>query len=329
MDVDVARVLRELVMRVARSYYQPHYIIILDLLAIRGAMREEDMATALRISPGDSRKLCKKLVADRIIKANSVLIELKHYKITKKTSRTYYYIDYKSFVNVLKFKMFKIQEVIRKEIDEHNNNLAYECPSCKGKYDPYAVLRMMRPEDGLFVCEQCQTVLEQEKGTDFENDLSRRFNMERLPILKLLQQTESLTIPEVAPPTDETVTATPSQGTSGQVYAGANEIKVELNGFEGDSKDGIANIPQESVDDAGMEDSKDSFVKDYYARLQAQAAVGDSPGLFGGAEDMGMGVGAEGLSIARKRAREDDADDDNGNDNDDDSDLDGEDFREV
>ncbi|KAJ3122586.1 hypothetical protein HK100_011911 [Physocladia obscura] len=274
-DPTIDEILRELVMRVARSYYQPHFVIILDLLILKGAMREEDMAIALRVSPGDTRKLCKKLEADRMIKANSVVIELKHQKHTKKSSRTFYYIDFKSFVNVLKYKMFKIQDLIRKEIDERNNNLAYECPSCKAKFDPYAVLRMMRPEDGLFICELCQSVLEQEKGTDFENDLSRRFNMERMPILKLLQQTESHVIPEFAPPTEASMKV-PAQGASAQVnYVQPNEIKVELDGHENLEK--ITPITDE-FNDVFAVDNKDSIMKDYYARLQAEVG-NESPAL--------------------------------------------------
>ncbi|KAI8827719.1 hypothetical protein BJ741DRAFT_670914 [Chytriomyces cf. hyalinus JEL632] len=36
---------------------------------------------------------------------------------------------------------------------------------------------MIRPEDGMFVCEHCQVVFEQEKGTNFENDLSRSITL--------------------------------------------------------------------------------------------------------------------------------------------------------
>ncbi|KAI8622395.1 hypothetical protein BC830DRAFT_674136 [Chytriomyces sp. MP71] len=167
-------VLIELVMRVARSYYAAHFIIILDLLALRGPTHEKTVAAALRISPVDTRKLCKRLETDRLIKANSRSIETKYGKHTKKHTETYYYIDYKSLINVIKYRFFKMQEVIKKEIEDHNNNLAYECPKCRAKFDPYTVLRMIRPEDGMFACENCQSILEQEKGTDFGNDLSTR-----------------------------------------------------------------------------------------------------------------------------------------------------------
>ncbi|KAJ3249671.1 General transcription factor IIE subunit 1 [Chytriomyces hyalinus] len=266
----VKTVLTELIMTVARNYYQQHFIIILDILALRGAVKEEDMAAALRISPLDTRKMCKKLELDRIIKANSTMIVLNHGKYAKKTTKTYYYIDYKSFLNVIKYKMVMIQELIKKEIDEHNKNLSYFCPKCTSKYDPFQVLRMIRPEDGMFVCEHCQVVLEQEKGTDFENDLSRRFNTERTPILNLLRQTEGRDIPEFVPPSDAEIATTSAAGAAAQAYALPNQVKVELDGDDGNDVLRADQFENGFDEYESKVDDKDALMQEYYQRLQEQ-----------------------------------------------------------
>ncbi|KAI9335982.1 hypothetical protein BDR26DRAFT_865490 [Obelidium mucronatum] len=292
---NVKEVLTELIMRVGRSYYKEHFIMILDLLALKGAIKEEDMAQSLRLSPGDTRKLCKKLEFDRLVKSSTTISEQKHFKHTKRISKTFYYIDYKSFLNVIRFKMFKIQEMIRKEIDEHNNNLSYECSKCKTKFDPFAVLRLIRPEDGMFVCEYCpEIVLEQEKGTDFENDLSKRFNEERGPILRLLQQTDQAVIPEFTPPSSDAMAASSAQGSSTQMLH-PSLIKVELEGFNDDlNMDSGSNATPGGADADGYDeegfaiDNKDALMQEYYARLQqATAAAAASSTDVGGSSGGG------------------------------------------
>ncbi|KAJ3077090.1 General transcription factor IIE subunit 1 [Podochytrium sp. JEL0797] len=295
---NIKDILTELAMRVARSYYKEHYIMAMDLLAMKGAIREEDMALSLRLSPVDTRKLCKKLEFDRLVKSKSTIQEIKHFKHTKRTTKTYYYIDYKSLLNVIKYRMFKIQEIIRKEIDEHNNNLAYECPTCHTKFDPFAVLRLMRPSDGMFVCEHCPdgVVLDQEKGTDFENDLSRRFNQERAPILHLLQLTDQQVIPEFQPPSVESMNATAVDATPSGGLIAPSSVKIEIHGLNEDDEEspsqGGGSDMKGEFDDEGFPiadssalDSKDFMMQEYYARLQTQVGGGgsSSSGFGGGA----------------------------------------------
>ncbi|ORY53623.1 hypothetical protein BCR33DRAFT_711015 [Rhizoclosmatium globosum] len=266
----VRDILTEIVMRVGRSYYKEHFIIILDLLALKGAIKEEDMAQSLRLSPGDTRKLCKKLEYDKLVKSKSTVIEVRHYKHTKKTTKTYYYIDYKSLLNVVRYKMYKIQEVIRKEIDEHNNNLAYQCSKCSSKFDPFQAMSLPRTADGMFVCEYCpDIILEQEKGTDFENDLSTRFNMERGPILKLIQLADQEAIPEFVPPSEKDLVTTNVRSTVGDMLL-PNQVVLELDGFDDAAKEEFVEdaTPSGMYDDEGFPiDDKNALVEDYYKSL--------------------------------------------------------------
>ncbi|KAJ1561024.1 hypothetical protein HK405_005164, partial [Cladochytrium tenue] len=113
----VHEVLRELMQRVARAYYEPRFIVILDLLAYNNMMRDEDLAKALKIPPADLRKLCAVLCKDGLIKIHSKTEEIKEYRHMKKITHSHYFIDYKRFVNVVKYRMLKVQQTIQAEVD--------------------------------------------------------------------------------------------------------------------------------------------------------------------------------------------------------------------
>ena len=70
--------------------------------------------------------------------------------------------------------MFKIQEAIAKDVEMKNNERKFVCGVCRKVYTPLEALSLIRPEDGMFGCEVCQNVLEQETPQDIENDLSKR-----------------------------------------------------------------------------------------------------------------------------------------------------------
>ncbi|KAJ3334164.1 hypothetical protein HDU76_008626 [Blyttiomyces sp. JEL0837] len=246
-------------------------------------LRDEELAKALKMLPKDLRKECAQLSRDGVIKINSKVEEIKEYRHTKRITRAYYYIDYLSFVNVIKYRMYKIQEMIQSEVDSQNKNRCYVCPLCRTRYDPMAALSLARPEDGLFACEICQNVLELEAGEDVENDLSKRFNTERRPILELLQHTELFTIPEFIPNSTTTTTTTIAKDgkdltTSITQIATPANIKVSLEGFKSETK----------TEENPEEDDKDALVREYYANLAKQASASsttDSPAFGDGGDD--------------------------------------------
>ncbi|KAI9360831.1 hypothetical protein DFJ73DRAFT_773676 [Zopfochytrium polystomum] len=263
-DRDVHLVLRELVQRVARAYYEPTFIVILDLLAFNNMMRDEDLAKALKMPPTDLRKLCGRLRQDGLIRIHSKTDEIKEARHFRKVTKAHYYIDYKSFLNTIKYRMLKIQTMIQDEVDSQNRNRGYVCTLCEARFDQLTAISMARPSDGLFICEVCGTELVLEEGADVENDLTKRFNTERRPILDLLQLTEKMVIPDFVPIASAPAVA--SKKTNDVVAKeirphSAHNIKVELEGFKTEAK---------TADDT---ENHDSLTQDWYAKLADERAV--------------------------------------------------------
>ncbi|KAJ3215843.1 hypothetical protein HDU67_010263 [Dinochytrium kinnereticum] len=232
-------------------------------------MKDEDLAKGLKMTPVDLRKLCAKLKSDGLIKMNAKTEEIKEYRHTKKVTKAHYYIDYRSFVNVIKYKMYRIQEIIKKEVDSHNNNLEYICPACQLDYDPLKALALNRNDEQMFLCEICSTPLEQKEALDMENDLSKKFNTARKRLLDLLQEADSQEIPEFEPNLVLGTSSAPSKESSDLSFstesgAQASKIMVELQGFNEE-------IEEQVKEEAG---DVDSHYKEYYANLSRAAVSG-------------------------------------------------------
>ncbi|KAJ3074432.1 hypothetical protein HDU99_001734 [Rhizoclosmatium hyalinum] len=131
-------------------------------------------------------------------------------------------------------------------------------------------MSLPRTADGMFVCEYCpDIILEQEKGTDFENDLSTRFNMERGPILKLIQLADQEAIPEFVPPSEKDLVTTNVRSTVGDMLL-PNQVVLELDGFDDAAKEEFVEdaTPSGMYDDEGFPiDDKNALVEDYYKSL--------------------------------------------------------------
>ncbi|KAI9320047.1 hypothetical protein BX666DRAFT_1853229 [Dichotomocladium elegans] len=111
--------------------------------------------------------------------------------------KTYYYLDYKEFVDVVKWKMYKMQTIVRDNLRTQSENKGYICPNCQRKYTPLDAVSLLEP-DGLFHCETCSFGLEENNTAESVQDSQQvltRLREQSQPIISLLKQTDSLVIP--------------------------------------------------------------------------------------------------------------------------------------
>ncbi|KAI9493238.1 hypothetical protein BDB00DRAFT_939107, partial [Zychaea mexicana] len=77
---------KALVARVARAFYDPKYIVILDELnnstPNNTGVREEDLVMSLKMTPRDIHRICGKLKEDRLLK---MCVKQKHHREIPKT----------------------------------------------------------------------------------------------------------------------------------------------------------------------------------------------------------------------------------------------------
>ncbi|KAK4521201.1 uncharacterized protein ATC70_013146 [Mucor velutinosus] len=192
--------LKALVARVARAFYDPKYIAILDALnnapPNTNGVREEDLVFTLKMTPRDIHRICGKLKEDRLIKmANRMEPRKQDQRLIPKN---YYYIDYKEFVDVVKWKMFKMQTLVRDNLRTESENKGYICNNCEKQFTPLDVLSLVDMTDQLFHCDVCEHVLEENDNAENvkgSQQILTKLREQSQPIITLLKQTDSIVIP--------------------------------------------------------------------------------------------------------------------------------------
>lgn len=112
--------------------------------------------------------------------------------------KTYYYIDYKEFVDVVKWKMYKMQTIVRDNLRTESENKGYVCPNCDKQFSPLDVLSMVDMSDQLFHCDMCENILEENDNAENvkgSQQILTRLREQSQPIITLLKQTDSIVIP--------------------------------------------------------------------------------------------------------------------------------------
>ncbi|KAI9246184.1 hypothetical protein EDC94DRAFT_394026 [Helicostylum pulchrum] len=193
-------ILKALVARVARAFYDPKYIAILDELnnapPNTNGVREEDLVLTLKMTPRDIHRICGKLKEDRLIKmANRMEPRKQDQRLVPKT---YYYIDYKEFVDVVKWKMYKMQTIVRDNLRTESENKGYVCHNCEKQFSPLEVLSLVDLSDQMFHCDMCEHILEENDNAENvkgSQQILTKLREQSQPIITLLKQTDSLVIP--------------------------------------------------------------------------------------------------------------------------------------
>ncbi|KAI9202587.1 uncharacterized protein BJ171DRAFT_513478 [Polychytrium aggregatum] len=199
-------IIKKLVALVGRAYYSPKEVIVLDLLSNVHSMRDEELAKYLRISSvKDLHRLCGQLKAEGLIKVETRLEDparpsTNSKGVPRKVTRSYYYIDHKSFVDVVKWRIYCIGKEIEREVQSQAANVSYACgENCGRQYPLIEALMLQRSDEGLFLCSVCEQPLTELLGNESSDGMSAKYTKfmhESKPIVELLKQTDTLTIPE-------------------------------------------------------------------------------------------------------------------------------------
>ncbi|KAI8816067.1 uncharacterized protein EV422DRAFT_572129 [Fimicolochytrium jonesii] len=272
--------LQKLVALVARAYYEPRHVVILDILVRVNSQRDEDLAKALRVQAKELHKICGKLKLDGLVK-----VEIRHELVgpvmegrqQRKIPRSYFYIDYKQFVDVVKWKIYKIGKMIEKEVQMQMANMPYKCPTCHKEYSTLDFAMLNKTHNMMPLCDICGIEIVVGKTAVDSAGVSEKYTKfmnESQPIVDILKQTDRLIIPEWVSDADTTGTSyVPGDelGFSQEQGAAPAKIVVEVED-RGEGED------DEEFEDVGKKetDSQAKALEEYYASLQAKANGGDT-----------------------------------------------------
>ncbi|CAG8773919.1 5166_t:CDS:2, partial [Acaulospora morrowiae] len=183
-----------LLMRVARAFFQTQHIVVLDQLTRQESISDENLAKGVGLSVKEIHRLCGTLKEARLIREFARTEPKKAEQ--RAISRTYYYIDWQQVVNVIKWKIFRIREMVHERMRNELENKGYLCPGCKKTFAPLEIRNLIdMTRGGAFVCDLCHTELihndnaENVKGTE---KLHGRFMEQSQPLIDLLKAIDKL-----------------------------------------------------------------------------------------------------------------------------------------
>ncbi|EKM77423.1 hypothetical protein AGABI1DRAFT_130505 [Agaricus bisporus var. burnettii JB137-S8] len=188
--------LRLLVQHVARAFYEPKYIIILDQLARHAVLKDDDLAGRMGLQPKELNKVIAVLSTDCLVKVYRQN-ELKE-GAQRSVGRQYYYIDYQYFCNVVKWRVAKMMQIIDSSLRNELDNKGYVCTLCKQSYSPLDVDKLMDFSRGIMVCEICHAeVVDNENAESVQGskDRMKRFHHQLRFIKEGLQKSEAMVLP--------------------------------------------------------------------------------------------------------------------------------------
>lgn len=191
---EVPAALKRLAKYVIRGFYGIEHVLALDILIRNPCVKEEDMLELLKFDRKQLRSVLNNLKGDKFIKCR---MRVETAADGKTTRHNYYFINYRTLVNVVKYKLDHMRRRI--ETDERNstNRASFKCPVCCSTFTDLEANQLFDPMTGTFRCTFCQAEVEEDESAMPKKDartLLARFNEQIEPIYALLRETEDVNL---------------------------------------------------------------------------------------------------------------------------------------
>lgn len=180
---DGLELVKELLKRIVKGFYEPKHAIVLDIVLAHSAIRDDHLALLMGLQNQDVRKLCGVLREDRIIRLYT-RSEPKEGQ-SRPVHRSYYFVDYRDAVDCIKFRIHRLVRTIEEKSKNDFDSKGYVCPRCQRRYGALDVLPLVSMDGQSFDCATCGFTL-----ADDEESLESRASQERLS--RLQQQTHKI-----------------------------------------------------------------------------------------------------------------------------------------
>lgn len=184
-------VMRKLLKKVVRSFYEPHHVVIVDILLENVLLNDAEFSARMKMLSREFNKLIIRLKDDRLVKAD---IKVESKEDNKQILRNVYFFNYAEARDVIKYKIFKMTKAL--EIKRVSDDEAFYCPVCEKYYSALDAQALV--EAYVFKCITCRTDLQEcthksnERGVDL-----REMLLALDEIISLLKAAEKYEIPSM------------------------------------------------------------------------------------------------------------------------------------
>lgn len=198
---EVPSSLKQLARLVVRGFYTIEDSLMVDMLVRNPCMKEDDICELLRFERKMLRARIATLRADKFIQ---VRLRMETGPDGKAQKVNYYFINYKTFVNVVKYKLDMMRKRMETEERDATSRASFRCPGCLKTFTDLEADQLFDMDTGEFRCTYCRQVVEEDQSALPKKDsrlLLAKFNEQLEPLYILLREVEGIKLaPEILEP---------------------------------------------------------------------------------------------------------------------------------
>lgn len=189
---DIPKPLTKLIRLIMRGFYNIEQKLIVDMLVRRRETKEDDLVEVLKLERRHLRSLLQQMRQDHFI---NVRLIMETDEDGKSTRRNYYSINYRMFVNVVKYKIDHVRRKLETEERDLTSRASFICQSCSKTFTDLEVGQIYDLDRKQFRCSYCDGIVDEDPNIRPKADsrlVMARFNEQMKPIYELLKETESI-----------------------------------------------------------------------------------------------------------------------------------------
>lgn len=198
---EVPSSLKQLARLVVRGFYTIEDALIVDMLVRNPCMKEDDICELLKFERKMLRARIATLKNDKFIQ---IRLRMETGADGKAQKINYYFINYKSFVNVVKYKLDLMRKRLETEERDATSRASFKCLACLKTFTDLEADQLFDFMSGEFRCTYCREVVEEDSSALPKKDsrlLLAKFNEQLEPLYILLREVEGIKLaPEVLEP---------------------------------------------------------------------------------------------------------------------------------
>ncbi|EFN66966.1 General transcription factor IIE subunit 1 [Camponotus floridanus] len=198
---EVPSSLKQLARLVVRGFYTIEDALIVDMLVRNPCMKEDDICELLKFERKMLRARISTLRNDKFIQ---VRLKMETGSDGKAQKVNYYFINYKTFVNVVKYKLDLMRKRMETEERDATSRASFKCPSCLKTFTDLEADQLYDMRTDEFRCTYCREIVEEDQSALPKKDsrlLLAKFNEQLEPLYILLREVEGIKLaPEILEP---------------------------------------------------------------------------------------------------------------------------------
>jgi transcription initiation factor TFIIE subunit alpha len=198
---EVPSSLKQLARLVVRGFYTVEDALIIDMLVRNPCLKEDDIAELLKFEKKMLRARLTMLKNDKFVQAR---VKMETGPDAKAHKVNFFYINYKTFVNVIKFKLDMMRKRLETEERDATSRASFKCTNCSKTFTDLEVDQLFDINTQEFTCLFCGNLVEEDLSAMPKQDsrlMLARFNEQLQPLYDLLREVEGIKLaPSVLEP---------------------------------------------------------------------------------------------------------------------------------